>query len=124
MVRRRGRVRRSRDSQTGRALLIGRGRSSGRVRRRDLVRRVRRRSRVCNRGRGCHRNRACHRARVNRNNPASGKARPACSGPDCGTGHRYNSGDRPCRRRRENRGRKGTRLARHCAQRYRGGLSL
>jgi len=32
---------------------------------------------------------------------------PACSGPDCRTGPSCNSGDRPCQRRRENRGRKG-----------------
>ncbi len=126
MVCRSGRVRRSRDSQTGRdsnhrAFLTGRGCSSGRVRRRNRVR---------NRGRGCHRNRACHRARVNRNNPvckdnpgrrtglalrnrqifnsqicsgnpASGRARPDCSGPDCKTGLRC-CVVRAARRQKEN----------------------
>jgi hypothetical protein len=132
MVCRRGRVRRSRDSQTGRdsnrrAFLVGRGCRSGRVRQP---------SRGCHRGRVCHRNRACHRERVNRNNPAckdspgrrtgrtlrnrqirsglicsgnpaSGRVHPDCSGPDRKTGLRY--GGRAHRRQRENARRRSAR---------------
>jgi hypothetical protein len=111
MVCRNGQARSSRDRQTGRdshhrTFRTGRGSSSGRVRRPSPD---------------------CYRERANRNNPAgehnrdrrtrrafgsrqifsSSLTRPACSGPDCRTGPSSNSDDRPCQRRRENRGRKG-----------------
>jgi hypothetical protein len=110
MVCRNGQARSSRDRQTDRdshrlTFLIGRG-SSGRVRR-PSPDCHRERANRDNRAGKHNRDRRTRRAFGSRQIFSSSLTRPACSGPDCRTGPSSNSGDRPCQRRRENRGRKG-----------------